>query len=103
MDGGAALRMQAADGESIATLTISVAGYMPETINHTVVKDYSENAGVLAQLVRLGIVRDTGERVQTGWVESPVVEIIAPQLREGEPRNVNPTGRAPFGWHICKP
>ncbi len=81
LDGGAALRMM--DGEGcVATLSVSVVGYMPATVNHVVIKDYSENAGVFDQLVSQGIIRGTGERVQTGWVTSPVAEIMSPELRE---------------------
>lgn len=36
------------------------------------IKDYSENAGVLAGLIKAGIVIDTGGRIPSGWVEIPI-------------------------------
>lgn len=75
-----ALEMIEPDGERIATLTVNFPD-VPLPANHTFIKDYSENEGVLAQLIDKKIVRDTGERIRSGFVTCPVVEIIEEGLR----------------------
>jgi hypothetical protein len=67
-------------GESIATLTFNPD--QSETLgeNEVVIKDYSENEGVFAQLVEAGVVRDTGRRVRSGHITAPIAEIVAPEL-----------------------
>jgi hypothetical protein len=84
LDGGAAaLELVDDSGEQIATLSTNLrfsAQMLPDA-NHTFIKDYSENTGVLEQLIEHGIVRDTGARAHSGFVEIPVVEIIEKELR----------------------
>jgi hypothetical protein len=84
IDGGApALTAATEDGSPLATLTSNLPFSKAKltTGNHTFIKDYSENEGVLSQLVAQKIVRDTGERVQTGFTQACLVEIIDPLLR----------------------
>jgi hypothetical protein len=76
--GATALEMLADDGEPIGTLSTNI-GPLPK--NHVAIKDYSENEGMFAQLIEKGIVRDTGKRVRSGFVEIPVGEILVPELR----------------------
>ena len=40
------------------------------------VKDYSENEGLLACLVKEGVVEDTGRRIPSGFVELPVCKLL---------------------------
>jgi hypothetical protein len=81
-DGGApALRLMD-HGQCIATLSVNMPGNLLLGDNHTFIKNWSENEGVLEQLVNAGIVRDTGQRASSGFVQVPMVEIIAPELRE---------------------
>lgn len=40
------------------------------------IKNYSENEGMLEALVKAGVVRDTGKRVRTGYVEVPMCELL---------------------------
>jgi hypothetical protein len=70
------------DGEQIAVLSVNLPDALLPDQNHTFIKDYSENEGVLAQLIQQGIVRDTGIKVSSGFVQIPLVEIIASELRE---------------------
>ena len=63
--------------ELIAVATVNVAGVsevLPE--DHVVVKDYSENEGMLAALVEAGIVADTGERAFFGYVSAPIARVL---------------------------
>ena len=77
----AGLLMDGEDGEPYAVLSTNIG---PQAANHVAIKDYSENEGVLASLVAAGIVRDTGKRVASGFVQIPICEIIAPELREDQ-------------------
>lgn len=79
--GAAALLFNSEDGERIATLSVNLQQPLPSP-NHTFIKDYSENEGVLAQLVAQNIVRDTGQRAASGFVTVPLVEIVEPSLRK---------------------
>jgi hypothetical protein len=54
--------------------------------NQTFIKDYSENAGILKVLEDAGVVKDTGQRVQSGFVEFPVVELQG-RLRDDLPKD----------------
>jgi hypothetical protein len=78
--GRTALAFIDSHGESIATLTFNPDQSVELGENEVVIKDYSENEGVFAQLVEQGIVRDTGRRVQSGHIVAPIAEIVAPEL-----------------------
>lgn len=70
-------------GEPLATLTFNPHQPVALGPNECVIKDYSENEGVFAQLIALGVVRDTGKRVPSGFVVAPIAEIVEPTLRVG--------------------
>jgi hypothetical protein len=60
----------AEDGAPVATITVNMADYghiMPEDGSEIFVKNYSENEGILEQLVEQGIVEDTGGRLDAGY------------------------------------
>lgn len=67
---------------------VATVDYLPDVPlapHEVLIKDYSENQGMLAALMAAGIVRDTGRRVACGFVELAVVEIVdtdAPVNRE---------------------
>jgi hypothetical protein len=44
--------------------------------NEILIKDWSENEGVLQTLVENGIVKDTGKTVKTGFVNAHVCELL---------------------------
>jgi hypothetical protein len=63
--------------------------------NQTFIKDYSENTGILKALEDAGVVKDTGQRVQSGFVEISVAEFQGrfrddPPKRGYDPRPSHP-------------
>jgi hypothetical protein len=66
------------DGQPIATATVCI-DYDFEP-NETAIKDYSENEGMLDTLITEGFVTDTGKRVQSGFVEIPIVALTQKAL-----------------------
>lgn len=56
-----------------ATVCIPEAGIRA---GQALIKDYEENAGMLEALVAAGIVRPTGRRVKSGFVEVHVVDVV---------------------------
>jgi hypothetical protein len=62
------------DGQPIAHATVNIPDYdLPP--DEVIIKDYSENEGMLAALVKIGIVKPTGKRIQTGFVYCPICKI----------------------------
>ena len=62
-------------GEPYATATVNIPD-IPLGPTEVLIKDYSENAGILGALERAGIVRRTGRCVHSGFVEIPVCELL---------------------------
>lgn len=75
-NGRQAIRLFDGHGQ-LAVATVNVPG-TPLGPRETLIKDYSECTGMLAALEAAGVVRDTGRRVASGFVELAVVEIIDP-------------------------
>ncbi len=69
--------VDARDGEPVATATVNVEG-VSETLpeSEVIIKDYSENEGMLDALVEAGLVEDMGRRVRTGYVTVPVARLL---------------------------
>ncbi len=67
------LRLWAADGP-MGTASINPAGLLPE--GFIAIKDYRENAGVLAALVAAGIVEDTGDFAPVGHEVAHLCRIL---------------------------
>lgn len=63
------------DGEPIATATVNVPEIQLQA-NQVLIKDYSENEGMLTALEKAGIVKSTGTFVQSGFVQIPVCELL---------------------------
>jgi hypothetical protein len=76
-NGRTAIVLYDASGEEWTTATVNLPGaeLAPDEV---LVKDYSENVGMLQALVEAGIVEPTGRTVRSGFVEIPVA-----RLREG--------------------
>lgn len=71
------------NGEPIATATVAIQG--PELKeNQIIVKDYSENEGMLAALTNIGLVTSVEQWIPTGWVSVPVCNIDPAKLAEIE-------------------
>jgi hypothetical protein len=62
--------------------------------NQVLIKDYSENRGVLDSLVRAAVVRPTGEIVRSGFASLPVCELLVgpPQQAPAKDRDHETTG-----------
>ena len=73
-DNNGRIVLQLVDSETsapIATATVNMPDeYLAET--EVLIKDYSENEGMLAALVEAGIVTDTGQKVNSGFVQIPI-------------------------------
>lgn len=68
--------VDAEDGSPVATATVNV----PDAVlgeDEILVKNWSENQGMLAALVAAGLVEDTGKVVPTGFVKANVVRLIS--------------------------
>lgn len=46
--------------------------------NQVLVKDWSENRGMMAALIEAGVVKPNGETIRSGFVEVPVCELQGP-------------------------
>jgi len=55
-------------GEVIARCTVCIESYM-NAGNTVLIKNYSENEGMMQALINAGIGKDTGHRQQVGFVE----------------------------------
>jgi hypothetical protein len=64
------------DGSPVLTASISVPEIALEK-NELIIKDYSENEGVLGFLVENNIVRLLGRHIETGLITAEIVEILA--------------------------
>lgn len=57
---------------AVATVNLEGVELAPEEV---CIKDWSENTGMLSELIRHGIVEDTGRRIPTGFVEAAVCRL----------------------------
>jgi len=75
-DGNTAILLEdAATGEPIATASVNI----PEANvadGYVIVKDYSENEGMLDALVEANIVTFTGSYISSGFIEAPLCELV---------------------------
>jgi len=61
--------------EPMATCTVNLP-HVELAPDEVLIKDYSENAGMLEALTRAKIVEPTGRTVATGFVEVPVCRLL---------------------------
>jgi outer membrane lipoprotein-sorting protein len=72
-NGGTAIQLvDAEDGMPFATATIWIEGLAKDEV---AIKDYSENAGMLAFLLENGIVENPSRIVDNGFVNIPVCKL----------------------------
>ncbi len=75
-NGRTALQLiDAEDGELVATATVNLP-HIQIAPDEVIIKDYSENDGLLNVLVKAGIVEDTGRKVKSGYVDIPVCRFL---------------------------
>ena len=65
------------EGEPIATCTVNVPEY-PLAADEVIIKDYSENEGMLQALLDAKVVELAGRSVSMGFVTSPVCILTNP-------------------------
>ena len=73
------------DGIIIATCPsgepfAKIAPYPCNTPNHALIKNWFENEGILEEMVRLGICKDTGTLVPTGMTNFNLVELTLDKI-----------------------
>ncbi len=68
---------QKSTGQRLLVASVNIEG-APISDSELLIKDYSENEGVLKALEAAGVVRATGRFVDSGYVSIPVVHMIAP-------------------------
>jgi hypothetical protein len=76
-------RNQQADvfqGEPVGKATIHVVGVRLAK-HETIIKDYSENAGIAAALEQAGVIKPTGRTIPVGFAKCPIVTVRPPYLR----------------------
>ena len=71
------------DMSSVARATINVPGIVLEP-NEILIKDYSENMGMLQALVSAGLVTDTGQVAHSEFAELPIVTVSPSVQRQWE-------------------
>lgn len=73
-NGRLALRLiDAKDGSPIATATVNIPD-VKLSKDEVLIKDYSENQGMLKVLEEAGIVKSTGDSIRSGFVNIPICE-----------------------------
>jgi hypothetical protein len=67
--------VDARDGQDVAVATVNVPGALLGE-KQVLIKDYSENEGMLQALERAGIVKATGQTVRSGFATIPVCDLL---------------------------
>ena len=62
-------------GEPIAVATVNIPE-CPLTGNEIIIKDYSENEGMLSALVNAGVIEDTGKTFPSGFITANICKLI---------------------------
>jgi hypothetical protein len=63
-------------GEPIATCTVNLPD-VPLRPDEVIIKDYSENTGMLNTLLDAGVVEMTGKTIDTGFVTCPICVLVS--------------------------
>lgn len=72
------LSLETPQGEPVTTVTVNLPGTRPDP-GCILVKDYSENEGLLAELVTAGLLEPTGRFFPSGqFVSVPEARIVGP-------------------------
>lgn len=64
------------DGDRMAMATVNSTVFPREMVGYALIKNWSENEGILEALVDAGIVRDTGKKISMGLVYANIVEVL---------------------------
>ena len=76
VDGNPCLQLtHATESYPVATATTNIAGFkVPD--GYILIKDWSENEGMLECLTKAGVIEPTGEKVSTGFVQAHVAKLL---------------------------
>ena len=74
-NGRTAIELICEDGDPMCVASVNVPA-LALAKDEVIIKNYSENEGVLEALIHAGIVSDTGETVKMGFVECPIVKLL---------------------------
>ncbi len=75
-DGIAIRLVDVEDGSPVATATVNST--VPVPVGCVAIKDWSENAGMLAACLAAGLVADTGVRIRCDFASAPLCRLLAP-------------------------
>lgn len=75
-NGRIALRLFTEEGEPYMTATINITDGTVQDKDHTFIKDYSENAGILQALEEQKIVERTGHVFRTNYTVLHLVKVL---------------------------
>lgn len=67
-------------GEMVSRVTVNTGDKLPDDV--AVVKDYSENSGMLEAITEAGLVKETLKSVQVGYTTCPVVKFNLEDIEE---------------------
>lgn len=67
--------INARDGSPVAVATVNIPD-APLEKDEVIIKNYSENEGMLDALVNAGIVQQTGKKVQSGFVDCDICKLL---------------------------
>ena len=67
--------IDADDGEPVSTCTVNIPDE-PLGEGEVLIKDYSENEGMVDFLVQEGVVERTGREVRSGYISIPVCKLL---------------------------
>lgn len=62
-------------GEPMCVATVNIPDVHLEK-DEVIIKDHSENEGIFEILLNAGIIKDTGKRAQTTFVQCPIAKLI---------------------------
>jgi hypothetical protein len=74
-NGRQAIELICENGEPMCMATVNVPA-LALAKDEVIIKNYSENEGILEVLISAGIVKETGETVKMGFVECPIVKLL---------------------------
>ena len=73
-NGQTVIQLYCEDGCPMATATVAIDAHLEE--GEIIVKDYSENTGMLQALVDAGVVEPTGRAVACGFITAPIAKLL---------------------------
>lgn len=62
-------------GDPVMTCTVNVPDEEID-LGEVIIKDYSENAGILWKLIDAGVISEPVRKIYTGWVSCPVCKLL---------------------------